>query len=103
MFPHDQCYNPAVATGMKVCFYAGCPISVPSPATGSSQNVDTLCLIQRKPQKFNNHEQELLRQFAGLLLLKREMTMEADKTESQLIADLLVHTLCQGGAVLHAS
>jgi GAF domain len=58
--------NPLVKEGMKLRFYAGCPISIPSARTGENYNVGTLCLASSKPRKLTEHEQDMFRQFGAL-------------------------------------
>lgn len=69
--------NPLVNEGMKIRFYAGVPISVPSGEGGKSYNVGTLCAMHKRPRKMNEHEKDLIRQFAGLL--EREMLLQVPK------------------------
>ncbi|CAB9504762.1 Ribonuclease Z [Seminavis robusta] len=62
--------NPQVADGVKVRFYAGCPIPVPHK-NGGEYNVGTLCATDFRPRKFDEREKDMLRKFAWLV--RREL------------------------------
>ncbi len=60
--------NPMVTGDLHVRFYAGHPLRGPS-----GRNVATLCLMDKKPREFDEHQRTLLAQIAALA--ERELSL----------------------------
>jgi diguanylate cyclase (GGDEF)-like protein len=84
---HD---NPLVVTDPKIRFYAGCPIKVES-----GEKVGTLCIIDRKPRKFSQQDESILRDLAAIV----ESELETHKLAT---SDELTRLLNRRGFMLLA-
>ncbi|CAB9524540.1 Ribonuclease Z [Seminavis robusta] len=61
--------NPFVADGLKVRFYAGCPLALPNVHDGgdATYNIGTLCIIDMRPRDLDDGQQNLLRDFGEMI------------------------------------
>lgn len=62
--------NPLVADGLKVRFYAGCPLAMPNfndPSSDEVYNIGTLCIIDQRPRDLDENQKNLLRDFGAML------------------------------------
>lgn len=57
--------NPNVAGDFGLRFYAGAPITTPE-----GYNIGTVCVIDKKPREFSEHEKKLLIQFAETVMIE---------------------------------
>lgn len=75
--------NPLTVENPNVIFYAGAPLN-----TSEGQAIGTLCVIDNKPKKLNNHQKEALKLLAKQvvsLLELRKKNLELEKTNAKVI------------------
>lgn len=74
--------NPLVTDGLKIRFYAGCPVRSPE-----GQRVGSLCAIDTEPRQLNDRELQTLRDLT--LLLETELrAVQLSSAQSELLAEL---------------
>jgi len=69
----DPCLmtNPLVRGDFGLRFYAGAPILTPE-----GFNIGTVCVVDKKPRKFDSAELDLLKRFAAIAMHELQMRME---------------------------
>jgi GAF domain-containing protein len=81
--------NPLVAGNFGLRFYAAMPLR-----TSDDFNLGTLCIIDKEPREFNEHEREILKQLTKLVMEEMELRIHlrdsVDRIQS-LTRDISFH------------
>ena len=80
--------NPDVLDGLKVRAYAGIPL-----LTSDGQALGTLCAIDQKPRRFNDHQLGVLRELANVV--QREIRAREAELAARLLADERLQDIMQ--------
>lgn len=68
--------NPLVTGDPHIVFYAGAPLT-----TKENVNLGTLCLIDHQPRTFNKNEQEMLADFAAIVVEQLQLRLRQSERE----------------------